>query len=165
MKASYFTARQEEHNRDLGIYNEKLEQFEKGLHLMHDDPRKAYMLMGDAFAYFDAFAEKYSRDEDEDKTGSEKSRSRRSKGHYTDFTKYRDVGPDRDTDDDGGSTITWYEIGEDIGRPDIDKIFDLFDEGNNYGFGTHGSPEAEREAFRDFVDNDLDMSKFKNYMD
>lgn len=181
MRAGYF-AEQEELIEDMEKYNEKLKQFYEGLKLRKSDPSKASVLMGDAISYFEKFSEKHGDEEEQEDPLKEtrerlsnyfdnhgidyefKDLSERSWPSYRNRKSRRKSGKDKNSE---GSTITTYSLDPDGGSLDVDDILDLAYATAKGDFSDISFSEtanaSDQDAFNDFVDNDLDMSKFKDY--
>ncbi|MFW6041312.1 MAG: hypothetical protein ACOC85_05700 [Thermoplasmatota archaeon] len=167
---------------DMEEYEEKLDQFYKGLQMLSDKPEKGKELMKDAYEYFEKFSEKHV-DEDRKFDSFKETRERLKnyfKNHGIDhrfrdlskrrYPSYRTRKSRRDSkkDKNEGSTVTTYSFGFDLEPLSIDDIFDAAYAAASGDFSGFSSPESanasDQDAFNDFVDNDLDMSEFKDYV-
>ena len=182
MRAGYF-AEQEELIEDMEKYNEKLKQLYIGIQLLGEDPKKSTELIKDSLQYFEEFREKHDK-KDSATTIDLDGTAERLQDYFDknlsdmtinlqdldlskyDFDRFSRRRKERDRNKRGGSTITWYEWGEDFEPLDIGDLFDLAEEVADYGTGSGSSKntanDSDRSDFFDFVDN-LDMSGFKNY--
>lgn len=151
--------------------------------MLGDKPEKAKKLMKDSYEYFEEFSEKHV---DEDRKFDSFKETRERLKNYFDthgidhefrvlsksrYSGYRARKSRRDSkkDKDEGSTFTSYSFGFDLEPLNIDDIFDAAYAAASGDYSGFSSPESanasDQEAFNDFVDNDLDMSKFKDYVD
>lgn len=168
---------------DMEKYEEKLDQFYEGLQMLGDKPEKAKKLMKDAYKYFEEFSEKHV--DDERKFDSFKEIRERLKNYFKNhgidrgfmdlskkpWSSHRSRRSRKNSkrDRNSGSTLTTYGFDPDGEMLGVDDILDLAYAAASGDFSDVSFSEtanaSDQDAFNDFVDTDLDMTEFKNYVD